>query len=201
MKPTVRPYWIQSPACWCNISTGKLATINTSLHALAQDDVMIWKGFPHYWPFVRGILSSLVDFRHKGPAQSFNVFAIVMPHTLLKNKKVSWNVPDLRRHMALLWCHCYVSAEYLSHRELCLTPPGTPYICQWTGSAMVEVMVCHLFGEPSHYLNQCWLIVNWTLGNKFQWNLKLNSIIFIQENAFENAVCQNGGHFVQEELS
>ena len=24
---------------------------------------------------------------------------------------------------------------------------------------------------PSHYLNQCWNIVNWTLGNKLQWNL------------------------------
>ena len=22
---------------------------------------------------------------------------------------------------------------------------------------------------PSHYLNQCWLIANWTPGNKFQW--------------------------------
>ena len=24
---------------------------------------------------------------------------------------------------------------------------------------------------PSHYLNQCWFIVDWTPGNKFQWNL------------------------------
>ena len=52
---------------------------------------------------------------------------------------------------------------------------------------------------PSHYLNQCWL--NLTLGNKFQWNLNRNSIIFIQENSFENAVCQNDGHFVQGETS
>ena len=28
-----------------------------------------------------------------------------------------------------------------------------------------------------------------------------NSIIFIQENAFEIVVCQNGGHFVLEENS
>ena len=37
-------------------------------------------------------------------------------------------------------------------------------------------------------LNQCWNIVNWTLGNKFQWNLNRNLNIFIQENAFENVV-------------
>ena len=27
------------------------------------------------------------------------------------------------------------------------------------------------------------------------------SVIFIQENAFEIVVCQNGGHFFQEEMS
>ena len=35
---------------------------------------------------------------------------------------------------------------------------------------------------------QCWDIVNWNLRNKLQWNLKRNSYIFIQENAFENVV-------------
>ena len=40
---------------------------------------------------------------------------------------------------------------------------------------------------PSCYLNRCWLIVNWTPGNKFQWNLNRNSIIWSQENAFEMA--------------
>ena len=41
---------------------------------------------------------------------------------------------------------------------------------------------------PSHYLNQCWNVVNWTLRNKLQWNFNSNSSIFIQENAFENVV-------------
>ena len=41
---------------------------------------------------------------------------------------------------------------------------------------------------PSHYLNQCWNIVNWTLGNKVQWKCDRNSYIFIQENALENVV-------------
>ena len=43
---------------------------------------------------------------------------------------------------------------------------------------------------PSHYLNQYWNIVNWTLRNKFQWNFNPNSNIFIQENAPENVVCE-----------
>ena len=37
-------------------------------------------------------------------------------------------------------------------------------------------------GRYSHYLNQCWNIVNWTLRNKFQWNFNRNSNIFIYEN-------------------
>ena len=43
---------------------------------------------------------------------------------------------------------------------------------------------------PSHYLNQCWNIVNWTLRNKLHWNFNRNSNIFIQENAIENGVCE-----------
>ena len=43
---------------------------------------------------------------------------------------------------------------------------------------------------PSHYLNQCWNIVNWTLRNKLQWIFKWNSNIFIQENAFQCVVCE-----------
>ena len=43
---------------------------------------------------------------------------------------------------------------------------------------------------PSHYLDQCWIIVNWTLGNRLQWNLNWNSSIFIQENTFESVVCE-----------
>ena len=41
---------------------------------------------------------------------------------------------------------------------------------------------------PSHYLNQCCNIINWTLGNKLQWNLNRNFHIFIQENKFENII-------------
>ena len=39
---------------------------------------------------------------------------------------------------------------------------------------------------PSHYLNQPWNIVNWTILSKLQWNLNRNFNIFIQENAFDN---------------
>ena len=49
-----------------------------------------------------------------------------------------------------------------------------------------------------HYLNQWWNIVSWNLRNKLQWNLKWNSHIFIQENAFENV--WNGGNFISASM-
>ena len=41
-----------------------------------------------------------------------------------------------------------------------------------------------------HYLNQCWIIVNWTLANIFQWKFNQNTAIFIEENAHENVFCE-----------
>ena len=42
----------------------------------------------------------------------------------------------------------------------------------------------------SHYLNQCYNIVNSTIRNKLQWNNNRNSNSFIQENAFQNVLCE-----------
>ena len=35
-----------------------------------------------------------------------------------------------------------------------------------------------------------WNVVNWNIGYRLQWNFNMNSNIFIQENAFENVVCE-----------
>ena len=41
---------------------------------------------------------------------------------------------------------------------------------------------------PSHYLKQCWNVINWTIRNKPHWNLNRNPYIFFQENAFQYCV-------------
>ena len=43
--------------------------------------------------------------------------------------------------------------------------PNDAYMRRWTGSSLVQIMACRL---PSHHLNQCWNIVNWTFRNKLQ---------------------------------
>ena len=51
------------------------------------------------------------------------------------------------------------------------------------------------WSAPSHYLNQCWNIVNWTIRNKLQWNINQNSNIFIKKCVWKCRLW-NGSHFV-----
>ena len=60
-----------------------------------QSDIMTWKYFQHYWPFVKGIHQLLVDSLHKGPVMhSFNVFFVMNQKKLIN----SWVSSDLRYH-------------------------------------------------------------------------------------------------------
>ena len=43
---------------------------------------------------------------------------------------------------------------------------------------------------PSHFLNQCWVIANWTLRNRLQWNFSRNTKFFMNEYATENITCK-----------
>ena len=61
------------------------------------------------------------------------------------------------------------------------------YMDQWTNHHWFRQWRI-IWLAPSYCLNQCWNIVNWILKNKLQWNFNRNSCIFIQENAFENAI-------------
>ena len=57
---------------------------------------------------------------------------------------------------------------------------------QWTGSKLVQILACRLFGAKPLLE----LIVNWSLRNKLQWNLNQNKKLFIQEKAFQKVVCE-----------
>ena len=73
---------------------------------------------------------------------------------------------------------------------------GSPYLLtHWGRVTHICVSYLTIIGSayglaPSHYLNQCWNIVNWTLRNTLQWSFNRNSNIFIQENALQNVVCK-----------
>ena len=53
-------------------------------------------------------------------------------------------------------------------------------MCQWTGSTLVQLwpVACP---SLSHYLNQCWCIVKWTLPYKIWWHLSQNAAVSFKE--------------------
>ena len=79
-----------------------------------HDDVIKWKHFPRYWPFVRGIHRSPVKSPHKGHWRGALLFSLICAW---RNGWVNkWEAGDLRRHRALLWCHCYAEFDW-RHRD------------------------------------------------------------------------------------
>ena len=68
--------------------------------------------------------------------------------------------------------------------------PRLGSLTHWDRVTHICVGNLTIIGGSDNYLNPCWNIVNWDLRNKFHWNLKRNSYIFIQENAFENVICE-----------
>ena len=68
--------------------------------------------------------------------------------------------------------------------------PLVPHICiSESGQHWFRLWLV-AYSAPSHYLNQCWLIVNWTLRDTIRWNFSQKSIFFIQENVLENVICE-----------
>ena len=84
------------------------------------------------------------------------------------------------------FCLCY---ETFRTKRINSLRPGEAYMRQCTNHYWFRWCLV-AWSAPSHYVNQCWNIVNWTLGNKLQCNLNKNLYIFIHENAFENVICK-----------
>ena len=76
--------------CYIN-SNGSKMNIN-------HDNVIKWKHFPCYWPFVRGIHQSPVDSPHKGQWRRALIFSLICTWT--NGWANNRDVGDLRRYCA-----------------------------------------------------------------------------------------------------
>ena len=122
-----------------------------------------------------------------------NIFAVLWRITI---------ITEIRNEMLFITSNYMVDAIKYSRKILRWliwvnsSPPSAAYMCQWIGSTLVQKMVCRLFGAKP--LSKPMLAyINWTHKNKLPWILNRNTKLFIDENAFENVVCQIGGHCVQ----
>ena len=71
-------------------STVKRLANHNFWHPLSHDDVIKWKHFPRYWPFVRGIPRSPVNSRTKPVTRSFNVYFDLRPNKRLSKQPWGW---------------------------------------------------------------------------------------------------------------
>ena len=62
------------------------------------DDVITWKHFPRYWPFVWGIHSSPVNSPHKGQRRGALMFSLTC--AWINGRVNNREAGDLRRHLA-----------------------------------------------------------------------------------------------------
>ena len=170
-----------------------------------HDDVIKWKHFPLNWPFVRGIHRSPVNFPHKGQWRGALMFSLICVwiNDWVSNREAG----DLRRyrahydvivmqnfdHFVQPWIFDYEVVTWWGNTRF------HPFVNGGTGNGIlarvntirwidVNSWSRVMRSAPSHYLKQCWNIINWTLAKKLQWNLNRNSHTFIKENAFENVV-------------
>ena len=129
----------------------------------------------------------VMEFTVEGWPQSSDLigqWCVWTPLTYLS--KVIWPLIWSVHWCSLLYYHCtgHSISRNLTHLllvlHMCINKSGQYWFRSW--------LVAYL--APGHYLNERWVIVNWTLRNKFQWNFNQNTEIFIHENASENIICK-----------
>ena len=99
------------------------ARLNLTQNSHAHDDVIKWKHFPRYWPFVRGIHRSPVNSPYKGQWRGAFMFSLISAsiNRWVNNREAG----DLRRYRAhydiivmVLWNVTW-SDEVIDYRNLC----------------------------------------------------------------------------------
>ena len=86
-----------------------LNTTRCEIFLITHDDVIKWKHFPRYWPFVRGIHRSPLNSPHKGQWRGALIFSLICVwiNGWVNNREAG----DLRRYRA----HFDVTVMVLLH--------------------------------------------------------------------------------------
>ena len=92
-----KPKGIQSPLRHSYNWNSSMAHKKTNHNVINHDDVIKWKHFPRYWPFVRGIHRSPVNSPHKGQWRVALMFSLICDriNSWVNNREAG----DLRRYL------------------------------------------------------------------------------------------------------
>ena len=70
-------YWESTLGCFDNLCVNFVPGNISKYISFDHDDVIKWKHFPRYWPFVREIHRSPVNFLHKGQWRGALMFSLI----------------------------------------------------------------------------------------------------------------------------
>ena len=116
---------------------------NWSIASEAHYDIIKWKHFPRYWPFVRGIHHRPENSLHKCQWHGTLMFSLICAWT---NGWVNTrDAGDLRHHRARYDVNVMNLREYRQISPI-NSSPCAAYVCQWFRSALVQIMASRLFG-------------------------------------------------------
>ena len=134
-----------------------------------HDDVIKWKYFPCYWPFVRGIHRSPVNSPHKGKWRGALVFSLICVwiNGWINNRQTG----DLRR--------------YPAHYDVILMKYEYDEYSWFTSMA------------PSLFRNRWWLIITWPLGTHLS-EIRFKTTTKIESRKYIWKCLQNIGNFCSD---
>ena len=116
----------------------------------AQFDVIKWKHFPRYWPFVRGIHRSPVNSPHKGQWRRAVMFSLIC--AWINDWVNSCEAGDLRRHRVHYDATVMKSTNHTldPHRRPVPSKHRTTFACP------LIVLTILLSGGDNWNLCRCW---------------------------------------------
>ena len=113
-----------------------------------HDDVIKWKHFPHYWPFVRGIHRSPVNSPHKGQWRGALMFSLICA---LSKQSCGWWFETPSRS---LWRH-HVAIVFGIDIDITLIPNCLELLWYWLmhiirlSHDLLKTIVWSTYEEPT----------------------------------------------------
>ena len=161
---------VKSIRVWVIISHN-FTWIKSLIHAIGEatkgyehDDVIKWKHFPRYWPFVRGIHRSPVNSPHKGQWRGALMFTLICARIngWVNNREAG----DLRRYRAHydVIVMKYPTIDILPVSTIyCTLPVSSSVLGRTYITCFIPLYYLHCFiQKPTNTQHCCWLFVFYT---------------------------------------
>ena len=159
----------------------------------SHDDIIKWKHFPRYWPFVRGIHRSPMNSPHKGQWRRALMFSLICAwiNGWVSNREAG----DLGHYRA------HYDVTLMSKRFSTSRTPDHIHVCHiYAWLKWISIGPCNGLTpnrRQTHYLNHRWLIFDCkfkkNLQRYFEWIKKhASKCIYIYVGCIQVFVCE--GH-------